>query len=87
MRPESVSYRERLVRMAAEYLEPNHIDKSWDGCVIASLATEVASARSEEFRELYSDEMLQMILNIAQLKRPEDDPEQYEQAIAFLAMV
>lgn len=86
VRTEPAGFAAKLIRMAGEYLEPRHIDNPWEGCVIAALATEVTSARSDDFRQLYTDEMLQMILSIAELERPEDDPERYEQAIAFLAI-
>ena len=74
------SFRDRLKRMAATYLNPRHRDRIEEGCAISALATDVPKS-SPAFKATY-----QRVLKNTFKKIADDDPAREDDAIQFMAI-
>ncbi|MGZ5817559.1 MAG: TetR/AcrR family transcriptional regulator, partial [Burkholderiaceae bacterium] len=86
-RPAKESWPQRLTRLAKRYLTPAHRNDLADSCALGTLASEAARA-NPAFRSAYEEELHKSLNAIC--GTPENgkaaDPEQFDQAIALMAL-
>ncbi len=78
------SWSTRLNRLAASYLSPKHRDDRANGCAIATLVSEVATA-TDTFKQAYGERVETTLRAICDDEDPIDDG-RLEDAIVFLAL-
>ena len=80
------SWSQRLGRLAKRYLTPAHRRSLSDSCALASLSSEAGRA-DDAFKHTYEQELRKSLSEICQQDFDQTDPQQSEEALAFMALV
>ncbi len=81
------SWPQRLMRLAQRYLTGRHRDNPADGCALAALVSDAARA-NPAFQQAYKEELHKSLRAICDVPEGSQkiDPQQFDDAIAFIAL-
>lgn len=80
------SWTQRLGRLAKRYLTAAHRNELNNSCALAALSSEAARG-NDAFKESYEQELLKSLSLLCQKDFNEADPQQAEEALAFMSLI